>query len=67
MEKTVNVSPEIFEDDKIRYLFTLRNVDALFVFFLKILCFCKKQKTNGALVVAGKFEYGVNLNGNQKE
>lgn len=27
MEKTVNVSPEIFEDDKIRYLFTFRKGD----------------------------------------
>lgn len=56
MEKTVSISPEIFEDDKIRYLFTFRNGDALFVFFLKVLCFCKKQKTNGALVVAGKHD-----------
>ena len=56
MEKTVNVSPEIFEDDKIRYLFTFRNGDALFVFFLKVLCFCKKQNSNGALVVAGKHD-----------
>lgn len=56
MEKTVNVSPEIFEDDKIRYLFTFQNGDAFFVFFLKVLCFCKKQNSNGALVVAGKHD-----------
>lgn len=56
MEKTVNVSPEIFEDDKIRYLFTFRNGDALFVFFLKVLCFCKKQNSNGALVVGSKHD-----------
>lgn len=56
MEKTVNVSPEIFEDDKIRYLFTFRNGDALFVFFLKVLCFCKRQNSNGALVVGSKHD-----------
>lgn len=55
--KWIKIVTDIFDDEKIRFIETLPNGDAIIVIWFKLLCMCGKSNKGGFLMMTDKIAY----------
>jgi len=55
--KWIKIVVDVFDDEKIKYIETLPNGDAIIVIWFKIICLAGKSNSNGFLMMTSKMPY----------